>query len=279
MYPRKNKQKPKLTESIDKHSKIKSYSDKEQDSKKKLIVIKILEDLKKRHKNFLELLNLTDKSLKQGLNILIKDENLLTFDYSKFLNKAEQELILNYVINSNSLNKNNSPSYFINNNIEENINNKNYKLNSGRSIDYSNSKDLKKNYNNNGSPKNLNNNSINYNNSNAKYEELKNVKEKDQWGILAKKDYMEYLEDKISKIQKKEEKKKEITEILAKQILEKNQQKNMKLSNEERFFDNFNKDVEIWKKSDIREKEKNENKIKDFIEKRDFVMKSNRYFF
>lgn len=278
MYPRKNNKKQFLNTSNEKTSAPKYYSDKEQDSKKKLIVVKVLEDIKKRHKKTLERFNLSDKFLKQGLHNLIKEENLIGFDYSKFLNKVEQDFLIDYIIKSSNGNAN-VDNYLINNNTKNTIINNEENKNSNNINNRRNSNDIYSNKNNYRtlSPRNNNNNNnngVNYNHSNAKYEELKNIKEKDEWGILAKKNYMEYLEDRISRLQQKEEKKKEITEILAKQILEKNQQKQIRLTNEERFFEGLTKDVENWKKSEIVEKEKYDHKIKDFIEKRDNVMKS-----
>jgi len=271
MYPRKNN-KQNLTASNEKNSNQKYYSDKEQESKKKLIIVKVLEDLKKRHKKLIERYNFSDIFLKQNLNNLIRDESLMGFDYSNFLNKAEQEVILDNLINTNSTNNYPDNSFSLNND-ERKGRNKNLNLNKNVMNLSENILEDRNNYNSI-SPKN-NNNILNYNYSKAKYEELKNVKEKDEWGIKAKRNYMEYLEDKISKIQQKEEKKKEITEILAKQVLEKNQQKQIKITSEEKYFENLTKDVENWKKSEAHEKEKVENKIKDFIEKRDNVMKSN----
>ncbi len=281
MYPNKSKRNKTLNAIGDnKVSFPKYYSDKEQDSKKKLIVIKVLEDLKKRNKTLVEHLNLTDKFLKQSLNSLIQNESLTTFDYSKFLSSAEQELIVDSVIKSNSANKN-----FNNNN-----NNNNFNLIQNSSVDsfdkqYEKEKNVKnrnerinneyKGGANGPSMKNSITNGLNYNHTNAKFDELKLLKEKDEWGILAKKNYIEHLEDKISKLQKKEEKKKEINEILAKQILEKNHQKQIKICVDEKFFESLNKDAENWRKSEAKEKEHNEHKLKEFIEKRDNIFKSN----
>lgn len=277
MYPRKTIKNQLLSISNDKNSIPKYYSDREQVSKKKLIVLKVLEDLKKRHKKLVERFNLTDKFLKHGLNNLIKTESLVGFDYSKFLVKAEKEFIIDSIINSNSANKNLNNSNTQLNNINNKSNPHENYFNYSEDYNHDNQnemadKNLKSR--NAASPKNASVNGINYNHSNAKYEELKLVKEKDEWGILAKKNHMQYLEDKISKLQQKEEKKREITDILAKQILEKNHQRQVRMSNEERFFESLTKDVENWKKNEVKEREHYDHKLREFIEKRDYVFKS-----
>jgi len=278
MYPRKIKQNQLSKINNDKNSITNYYSDKDLDSKKKLIVVKVLEDLKKRNKRLVDRFDLTDKFLKQGLNSLIKTESLLGFDYSKFLAKAEQEFIIDSIIKSNSANKNLSNSN-INTNINQTNSHNNYNSENYLRHNYENQNECGQKNTKSGakalSPRNTIVNGKNYNHSNDKYDELKLVKEKDEWGILAKKNYMEYLEDKISKLQKKEVKKKEITEILANQILEKNKQRQIRISNEEKFFDSLTKDVENWRKSEAKEKEHYEYKIKEFNEKRDNVFQSN----
>lgn len=275
MYPRKESQRCKCKSLSPKTSLVKPFSDKEQESKKKLIVNKVLEDIKIRNKKMLERFDLNDKFLKQNINKLIKEENLLGFDYSKFLSKAENELIYQKALqlgsqyNRNYNDTSRSPEK---NEIERNKKN-------NTSLERSINKNNHKNY---VSMTNNYDNIINSNSnsntiipvSNEKLEELKNLKEKDEWGILAKKHYEEYLEDKISKIQKKEEKKKEIVDTLARQIIEKNQQKYMKKNNDELFNKNLKQDLEIWKNKQERERENNQNKIKDFIDKRDYVYKS-----
>ncbi len=200
----------------------------------------------------------------------------------------EQDFLIDYLLKSSDGNTNVDNYLFVNKRKNENIINEDNKFSTNKTLS-------KRNFNNdnyskekngyrtstprNGSNKNNNNYGINYTHLNAKIEELKNIKEKDEWGILAKKNYMEYLEDRISKLQQKEEKKKEITDILAKQILEKNQQKQIKLTNEEKYYEGLTKDVENWRISEVREKEKYDHKIKDFIEKRDNVMRSNYIYF
>jgi hypothetical protein len=254
-----------------------NYSQSEMDSKRKSIILKILQDLKKRHKNLFNNLIVNEVSIKEDLFILIKEEDLSKFDYAKFLTKADQECIINRLdtrkrhntyanISQNELdideNKKEVNRSFINTkkdslalglNLNEKM--KNYKY------DYAN---------------NYNSNSLDIINlhTNDKYDELKNYKEKDEWALMLKKQHLDFLNEKLNRLKQQEEKKKEITKILANQIAEKNYQKQNKLNNEEKFNVNWVKDYENWKKSEIKMKEKNENKIREFIEERDNVFKS-----
>ena len=234
------------------------YSEMEMESKRKSIIVKILQELKRRHKNLFNNLIINEANLRESLFILIKDENLTKFDYGKFLSKAEQECIIDR-LNNIKTNK----TY---NDISHNaLATEEKKIEPNRSLVITKKDNISPVYNNL---------DINHLHSNIKYEELKEIKEKDEWGILSKKQHMEFVNEKIDRLKKQAEKKKEITQILANQIIEKNNKKQVKITHDERFHDHLTKDYEKWKKSDMKEKEKDENKIREFIEERDNVYKS-----
>jgi len=246
-----------------------NYSQGEMDTKRKSIILKIVQDLKRRHKNLFNNLILNEASIKEDLFILIKEEDLTKFDYGKFLLKAEQECIFNRLDHKK---RNNT---YTNISINE-FDSSEKKIEANRSLIINSKKDSLdplKNYGN------FNSNSLNLNDlhTNDKYDELKNYKEKDEWAVLSKKQHMDYLNDKLNKLKQQAEKKKEITQILANQIVEKNTQKQNRLSNDERYFEHSVQDYENWKKSQDRIKEKNENKIREFIEERDNVYKSKKF--
>ena len=181
------------------------FSDVEIESKIKSIMLKIVQDLKRRHKNIFNNQLITEANLKENLFCLLKEEDLTKFDYNKFLSKAEQECIIEHLRNPktnkttyiNEININSNSSKTLNDFAkEENLNNKSY--NFTKSVD-----PLKSML----SP--LANNSIlNPMHCSIKYDELKNIKEKDEWGILTKKKKKEKINEKIKKLQKKKKKKK-----------------------------------------------------------------------
>jgi hypothetical protein len=270
----------------------KNYSESEKDSKRKSIILKILQDLKKKHKNLFNNLIVNEIYIKEDLFILIKEEDLAKFDYVKFLAKAEQECIFNRIEyskrNYTYLNNN---THMTNNELdsdEKKIKESNRSYNNTNTTNDSSGmgtgivNDSMKNYNlNYNYANNFNSNSLNLNtlHTNNKYDELKNYKEKDEWAIMLKKQHLDFLNEKLNKLKQQEYKKKEITQILANQIAEKNYQKQNKITNDEKFNENWNKEIENWKKTEIKMKEKNENKIREFIEERDNVYKSTKIFF
>jgi hypothetical protein len=253
-----------------------NFSQSEMDSKRKSIILKVLQDLKKRHKNLFNNLIVHEASIKEDLFILIKEEDLAKFDYAKFLTKADQECIINRLDNKK---RHNTYTNISQNelDIEENKKEGNRSFTNTKKDSLAlglNLNDQLQNYANN-----FNSNSLDINvlHTNNKIDELKNYKEKDEWALMLKKQHLDFLNEKLNRLKQQEEKKKEITQILANQIAEKNYQKQNKLNNEERFNENWVKDYENWKNSEIKMKKKNENKIREFIEERDNVYKSNIY--
>ena len=103
------------------------------------------------------------------------------------------------------------------------------------------------------------------NNSSLKYEELKNIKEKDEWGMILKKDYDDFINEKINKLQEQAEKKKEFTHFLASQVIEKQNLKAQKINNDIKLHENLIKEIENSKLSEIKKKENKEIKIKEFM--------------
>ena len=114
---------------------------------------------------------------------------------------------------------------------------------------------------------------------NIKIDELKNYKEKDEWAVLSRKNHLDFLNDKLSKLQQQAEKKKEITQILANQIVEKNSKKKDVNNNDERYYELRNKEYENWKNSEVKIKEKKEKNIRNFIVERDNVYQSKFIFY
>ena len=160
-----------------------NYSEVEMDSKRKSIILKVLQDLKRKHRNLFNNLILSEANIKEDLFILIKEEDLSKFDYGKFLTKVEKELIFNRLNNTKR-----SKTYT---NISQNeFDSDEKKVDTNRSLI-----NLKKN---DGLEHiNLNNfNSANDENlrikitENNRYDELKNHKEKDERAVLSKKQHL-----------------------------------------------------------------------------------------
>lgn len=287
------------------------FSEIETESKIKSIMVKIIQDLKRRNKNIFNNQLISDTNLKENLFYLLKEEDLTRFDYEKFLSKAEQECIIDHLKSKSSKNNNKTFNEIRNNNNEineKNVTNLSHFLpNKTKENNINNISNLNININNsnkdpltnmlsplnvtNNTNKNISSNTMNTNNfslinpltgknpmmhSSLKYEELKNIKEKDEWGILTKKKHEEYVNEKINKLQAQAERKKEFTHFLANQIVEKNNQKQVKINNDQNFHDNLIKEIENSKKSEIMEREKNENKIREFMEQRDKVFNSKK---
>jgi hypothetical protein len=263
------------------------FSDVEIETKIKSIMVKIVQDLKRRHRIFFKNQIITETNLKESLFCLLKEEDFTNFDYNNFLTKAEQECIIQPLKNpNNKVNKTTNITNYKNEDINQNKNinlsQNDFILNEDKEINnrthiVSNAKEKDAmDFNSKSILSPLADNSytnimnlLHLNNSSLKYEELKNVKEKDQWGMILKKDYDDFINEKINKLQEQAEKKKEFTHFLASQIIEKQNQKALKMNNDIKLHENLIKEIENSKLSEIKKKEKNEIRIKEFMEHRD----------
>jgi hypothetical protein len=254
------------------------FSDIELETKIKSIMVKIVQDLKRRHRIFFKNQIITEANLKESLFSLLKEEDFTIFDYNKFLIKAEQECIIQPLKNPNTKANKTSTTYKnevdINKNIYLSQNDfiiKEEKDSNNRThiVTKDLSKEILSPFNADNSYTNSILNLLHLNNSSLKYEELKNIKEKDEWGMILKKDYDDFINEKINKLQEQAEKKKEFTHFLASQVIEKQNLKAQKINNDIKLHENLIKEIENSKLSEIKKKENKEIKIKEFMEQRD----------
>ena len=190
-------------------------------SKKNALIKKILDHFIKRNKTYPNTNKLELEGLKTFLNSYISLETLQNFEYDKFLTKIERDY------REHKLKK-----------VQEGVSSEEKQLNTSPLENYIKIEELVVNTN---SPQ-----SAGTREKKTKLEILKNLKEKDDWAIIAKKNYENLqIEMKKKKIQQNTIRK-DVNKILCYQIEEKNQMK-VKLSEENKAYENVIKqDYQNW---------------------------------
>lgn len=266
MYPSKpsstNKSKSQLHYHL--HSNLHSLTPKVINKKKETLVDKIVQLLKKKYKKFI---NMTNETLVKEVNSLLTNDILLNFDFNRFMHLIENHFNFRdggsdlFVENTKDISNRKSI------NLTESSNNNDY-LN----LEAVDSKIENKIDSPSTSPKNFNPLPSPYDKK-TKLEELKNIKEKDNWALLAKQDYEKFLDEKRNLKKIDDKKKKEVKDFLSQQIEEKNTALKRKKENDTKFEISAKNDYDNWKlKEEIKKNEK-EQKIKQMIKMRDNLVK------
>jgi hypothetical protein len=236
-----------------------SLSPKNLKRKKASLIEKLTEIIKHKYAKRLKQFNhsYNEDTIVKDLKEYLTDDRLSNFELNNFLSSFEEILNrklvnISKIGNSEELNRIQYESQscnFQDNNLDVNLSNRQ------KSIEY----------NFYSSP---------YDKT-SKLEQLKNVKEKDDWGILAKKEYEKFLVESKNKKYLEETKNKEVNEYLHKQISEKNKLHKLMKDQDKRYIENVNDDEEQWKKLQDRKKLEKEMKIKEMLESRFKYIKSN----
>lgn len=98
-----------------------------------------------------------------------------------------------------------------------------------------------------------------------KIEELMN-KAQDQWALKAKNDYEKFLEEKRLKKIEDEEKRREVKEFLAKQIIDKQTNSNKVKETDNLYSRNVQEDYESWLKNEQAKKLNQQDKLYELNE-------------
>jgi hypothetical protein len=233
-------------------------------NKKKSLINKLTELLKAKYQKVLKEHNYTSQNLQDDLDLFITDDMLKSFDYNKFIIEVERDLINKIGNNSKSphnlqkkTNRSLEDIQYGSNLLDTqedipNVNNKTLDLNIIQSSSVKNFNLVAENelFEKN-SPTDIRKNpSLSPFSKNKKLDILKNIKEKDEWGHLAKKNFEEHLEEiKIKKILANNSKQ-QVRESLIKQV---EQRKNSKDNNkflDKDFLESINRDHEEWIKKE-----------------------------
>lgn len=187
--------------------------------KKKSIIEKIAQHLKNKYNSLFKEKGYTLEDLKIDLSLIIKEKDLVKFDYSSFILKIEKSILENLSKMETKLIKN-IPKL---DNIDKLTNNGKYssvdKLNLLNENNNNKNQIIKTDSSNN--PNSKNNDilsdltSLERNNNKLKALEDKS---KNEWALLAKLDYKKFLDDKKSKIEKENENKSQVKSMLEDQI-------------------------------------------------------------
>jgi hypothetical protein len=234
-------------------------------AKKKSLIIKLTELLKAKFQKVLKEHNYTSKQLQEDLNNYITDDMLKSFDYNKFIVEVERDIILKIGnLSKSSLN------------LHQNINKTMEDIQDGSKLydtlgeaNIYNNKTLDQNCNiHSKSVKNLTsaaeaeffdnilpiaeraNPSLSPFSKNKKLDILKNIKEKDEWGHLARKNYEEYLEELKNKKILVKNIKNQVKESLTKQVEERNSSKDKNKYIDKDFLESINRDHDEWIKKE-----------------------------
>jgi len=261
-----------------KHNNLKNLSKKELEFKRKNLIDKISNLLKNKYKSIFKLNNYDMSTLIADLDRILTNEELLSFEYDRFMRTVEAEILGKMKItNANMKLKNlNSPAYSPNiKPLNDDINNlyttekvEHYlkNLNStDESLKLTNTDEMNKQF-----TTTISNSPYD---KKAKLEILKEIKEKDDWALLAKKDYERYLEEKKNKNLNMEKKTKLARQYLDQQILDKTLNTKHKKDDDLDYFHFLEKEQEKWKNNQEAKKIDQIKKVKDFIEMNDKIIK------
>jgi hypothetical protein len=194
------------------------------ENKKSAIINKLFDYFIKKNKN------LSLEEFKLFLQNKITFDSLQNFDFNKFTKNIEKEY-LNQLQktkelstennNLESLTANLNKSRKDNDNLENNIANDHNNLISSPQSTISNEKRMK-------------------------FEILKNIKEKDDWALIAKKDYEKFLEENSNKKTQESKIKSEMNNFLYNQMQEKKDQKYKKIEENKVYYKYIKQDYDEW---------------------------------
>jgi hypothetical protein len=212
MYPPRNK-KPNLPQNVENY-----------ENKKSAIINRLFDYFIKKNKN------LSLEEFKLFLQNKITFDSLQNFDFNKFTKNIEKEF-LNQLQKTKELSTENNNLESLTANINKSLND-NHNLENNMPNDHNNLLS---------SPQ-----STISNEKRMKLEILKNIKEKDDWALIAKKDYEKFLEENSNKKTKESKIKNEMNNFLYNQMQEKKDQKYKKIEENKVYNKYIKQDYDEW---------------------------------
>jgi hypothetical protein len=250
--------------------------------KKNSLISKITELLKIKHEEIFNQIKYDMSNLREDLNIYLTEKVLQNFSYTKFIAHVEKEILKKYNLQNeqkilNPVGSTVDETATNNNNLkiienEENAENAkipNTKLNNSipTQINTHTFVDTK--------DPNIKNNLTLFQPSdspildkNSKLENLKNIKEKDEWAIMAKKNYEKHLEEMKIKKLKQNSVEKNVKETLLNQVEERKSSKEKNKEKEKEYLNFISRDHDTWLKNEELKNFEKINKLKTLEDSR-----------